>query len=218
MLMASVGAIGCFAANALSYLPFISVALWILPAGAATAHPDRGLERHHLFLGLRRIVASEHMRGGLITVLTTSMLCGPLIVFCPVQVKEGLHGDATQFSLSIGAFGVGGLLGAIALLGIEAGTDRRKISSGFAAAYGALTALAAINPWISLLPFVLALAGFAMSISNTAANSLVQATARSALRASAQWHAGSCHPFGHRPTVGPSAIARLHRPNASADG
>jgi MFS family permease len=122
------------------------------------------------------------MRGGLITVLTTSTLCSPLIVFCPVLVKEGLHGDTTQFSLSVGAFGVGGLLGAVALLGIEAGIDRRKLSSGFAAAYGGLPAIAAVNPWISVLPVLLALAGFAMSISNTAANSLLQMTAPSRLR------------------------------------
>ncbi len=182
ILMASVGVIGCFIANAASYLPFIAVALWILPGGALVAHPDQALDRHHLFLGLRRIVASEHMRGSLVTVLTTSALCGPLIVFCPVLVKEVLGGGTTQFSLSIGAFGVGGLLGAIVMLGIEVGADRRRLSSGFAAAYGGLTALAAINPWISVLPVLLALAGFTMSISNTSANSLLQATAPARLR------------------------------------
>ena len=182
ILMASVGAIGCFVANAASYVPFIAVALWILPPGSAAAHPDQGLDRHRLFLGLRRIVASEHMRGALVTVLTTSTLCGPLIIFCPVLVKDVLQGDATQFSLSIGAFGLGGLLGAVALLGFEAGYDGRKLSTGFATAYGGLTALAAINPWISGLPVILMLAGFAMSVSNTSANSLLQSAAPPRLR------------------------------------
>jgi MFS family permease len=52
VLMASVGAIGCFAANALSYLPFISVALWILPTGVPAARSDQGLDRRRLFIGL----------------------------------------------------------------------------------------------------------------------------------------------------------------------
>ena len=61
--------------------------------------------------------AHAPLRGALLTVLFTSTLCGPLIVFCPVLVKEALHGDVGDFSIAIGAFGVGGLLGASALLG-----------------------------------------------------------------------------------------------------
>ena len=69
MLMSSVGAIGCFVANAVSYLPFIAVALWILPLGRSASRPDRALDRHYLFLGLRRILSAAHMRGALMTVL-----------------------------------------------------------------------------------------------------------------------------------------------------
>jgi hypothetical protein len=83
VLMACVGAIGCFVANAASYVPFIAVVLWILPRGSTPAPADQKLDRHHLFAGLRKILASPHMRGALLTVLTTSMLCGPLIIFLP---------------------------------------------------------------------------------------------------------------------------------------
>ncbi|PAY10770.1 MFS transporter [Bradyrhizobium sp. UFLA03-84] len=182
LLIASVGAISCFVANAASYLPFIAVAIWILPPGSANPDPDRSLDRHQLLLGLRRIVASDYMRGALTTVLVTSTLCGPLIVFCPVLVKEILHGDSTQFSLAIGAFGIGGLLGAVVMLGVEPGRDKRQLSTAFAAAYGAMTAIAAVNPWTSVLPLLLVVAGFCMSISNTAANALLNAAAPARLR------------------------------------
>ena len=182
LLMASVGAIGCFVANAASYLPFIAVAIWILPAGASTPAPDRSLDRHQLLLGLRRIIASAYMRGALITVLITSTLCSPLIVFCPVLVKDVLHGDSSQFSLAIGAFGIGGLLGAVVMLGVEPGRDRRQFSFVFAAGYGVMTAVAAASPWISALPLLLVVAGFCMSVSNTAANSLLNAAAPARLR------------------------------------
>jgi hypothetical protein len=42
--------------------------------------------------------------------------------------------------------------------------------------------VAAITPWVSALPVILMLAGFAMSISNTSANSLLQAVAPLRLR------------------------------------
>ena len=122
------------------------------------------------------------MRGALVTVLTTSTLCGPLIVFCPVLVKDVMHGDATQFSLAIGAFGIGGLVGSVALLGLDPGYDGRALSSASALAYGGMTALAAISPWTWALPAILMLAGISMAVSNTSANSLLQTLAPSRLR------------------------------------
>ena len=78
---------------------------------------------------------------------------------------------------------VGGLLGAIGLLGVDAQRDRRWLSSGFGAVqvYGAITALAAINPWSWGLPILLVFAGLSMSVSNTSANSLLQATVAASL-------------------------------------
>ena len=180
IVMAGVGAVGCFALNAVSYLPFIWVALWVLPRGdpvpAGESHSRR------LFAGIAEIVRMPHLRGALLTVLVSSTLCGPLIVFCPVLVKNVLHGDVKDFSLSIGAFGMGGLIGAIALLGIDARRDRRRISSWFARGYGLLVIAVALCPWFWGLPALLALAGLVMTVSNTSANSLLQASAVPDLR------------------------------------
>lgn len=103
-------------------------------------------------------------------------------MFCPVLVKTALQGSVNGFSVAIAAFGGGGLLGSIALLGIDASRDRRRISSWLARCYGAILMLAALNPWFWGLPGLLALAGFAMTISNTSANALLQATASPELR------------------------------------
>jgi MFS family permease len=181
IVMASLGAVGCFALNALSYLPFIWVALWILPRGKAAAEPTPG-QQGGLFTGLGDIARAPHLRGAVITVLITSIFCGPLIVFCPVLVKQALHGGVGDFSLAIGAFGAGGLLGATALLGVDPGGDRRRLSSAFAAAYGLVLVLAALDPWLWGLAGLLVLAGLSMSVSNTSANALLQATAPAALR------------------------------------
>jgi len=181
VLMASVGAVGCFAVSAASYVPFIVIALWILPrrADAGAAH---GIDQGHMFAGLGVVAREPHLRGALLTVFTTSLLCGPLIIFCPVLVKEALHGDVSHFSVAVGSFGVGGLLGAIGLLFIDAARDRRELISWSAAGFGVIVALAALNPWFWALPALLVLAGMAMSVTNTSANSLLQASASSQLR------------------------------------
>jgi MFS family permease len=182
VLIAAVGAIGCFALNAASYLPFIAVALWILPRHGPRAVAADALDRRHLFAGIREIVRERQLRGALLTVLATSTLCGPLITFCPVIVKDVLLGDAGHFSYALGAFGVGGLLGAIGLLAAAPGPGLQRISTRFAAAYGVIVALTALNPWFWGLPLLLVLAGVSMNVSNTSANSFLQASADPRLR------------------------------------
>jgi MFS family permease len=186
MLMAGIGAAGAYAVNAASYVPFILVALWILPRGARPAVPtsshDDRFDRHALFAGVREIAGEPVLRNALLTVLTTSSLCVPLITFCPLLVKQVFHGDINHFSLTIGAFGAGGLLGAIALLAVDPRRDRRPLSSGFAVAFGALVALAALVPWFWALPVVFVLAGIAMTASNASANTLLQSVAPARIR------------------------------------
>ena len=182
VLMASIGAVGCFALNAVSYLPFLWVALWILPRGKPATAGDQPLDSQHLFTGIGEIARMPYLRGAFLTVLLTSTLSGQLIVFCPVLVKTVLHGDVGDFSAAIAAFGVGGLLGAIVLLGIDPQRDRRRLCSWAASFYGVVVALAAINPWFRALPALLALAGLATTLSNTSANSLLQAAALPRLR------------------------------------
>ncbi len=183
ILMASVGAVGCFALNAASYLPFIWVAIWILPRHNRRGAPaEEAFDRKHFFAGIREIARSPQLRGALLTVLLTSTLCGPLIVFCPVLVKNALHGNVGDFSVAIGAFGVGGLFGAVALLAISPARDRNRISSCFAMSYGLIVIIVGLNPFFWGLTLLLALAGLSMTISNTSANSLLQATALPRLR------------------------------------
>ena len=182
VLMASLGAIACFALNAASYLPFIWVALWILPRGKPETPKEASRERHQIFAGIRHILHTPHLRGALLTVLLTSCLCGPLIVFCPVLVKQVLHGSVGDFSAAMGAVGGGGLLGGLVLLGVDPARDRRTLSSAFAVIYGLVLVATALNPWLWALPVLLALSGLSMNITNTSANALLQATTYPGLR------------------------------------
>ena len=177
ILMTSVGAVACFAVSAASYVPFILVALWILPRGQSRAAAGELFDRRHPFAGVLEITREPNIRGALLTVLVTSTLCGPLITFCPVLVKEAFNSDVSHFSIAVGAFGVGGLLGAFGLLFVDANRDRQPLTTWFAAGYGATVIVAALSPWIWGLSAVFVLAGMSMTVSNTSANSLLQATA-----------------------------------------
>lgn len=182
VLMASVGAVGAFAVSAASYVPFILVALWILPRAGAALPEAGGFDRRQLFAGVREIAREPALRGALLTVLVTSSLCAPLITFCPVLVKNAFQGDVGHFSITVGAFGAGGLLGAIGLLTVDPNRDRRPLASWFAAGFGAIVALTALNPWFWGLPALFILAGMSMTASNASANALLQASAPARIR------------------------------------
>jgi predicted MFS family arabinose efflux permease len=177
VLMSSVGVMACFVASAASYVPFIGVALWILPRWNPVPRRGDAQRGLHPLAGIGDILRQRHLRGALLTVLATSILCAPLVTFSPVLVRDVFRSNAGRFSVAVASFGVGGLLGAGGLLGIAASVDRRRLSAAFALAYGVVLVLTALNPWFWGLPPLLVLAGASMTISNTSANSLLQATA-----------------------------------------
>jgi MFS family permease len=182
VLMASLGAVGCFGINAISYVPFLMVAWWVLPrrsnvGSLVAAAPEVGLAQ-----SLRVVLAIPMLRSTLATAFATSLLCTPLLTFIPVLVRDVFGGDATHFSIAVGAFGVGGLAGAVALLSIDAKASRTRMSSWFAVSYGVLVVFCGLDRWFVALPVLLGLAGMSMSLSNTSANTLVQTLAPDSLR------------------------------------
>ncbi|HEY0267770.1 MAG TPA: MFS transporter [Methyloradius sp.] len=116
VLLVSVGIAGCFAISAISYIPFIAVALWILPRQPATSSEKMMFNRRQIWANVVKITHIPKLRGALLTVFISSSLCAPLLTFSPVLVKDVFHGNAAQFSIAVSAFGVGGLLGAVGLL------------------------------------------------------------------------------------------------------
>ena len=185
ILMATVGAIGCFIVSAVSYVPFIGIALWILPRHTASRRPAGGNVGQHSFADLRHVVRDRGLRGALLTALTSGVLCGPLIIFCPVLIKNVWHGSAAQFSVAIGAFGIGGLLGGVGLLGVDPTRDRRKICATAATLYGTVLVAIALDPWMGAVPVLFVVAGVMMSLTNTSANTFVQSAAAPNLRGQA---------------------------------
>lgn len=157
----------------------------LLASAVESKRPDG---RHRLPpkpAGIGTIVRTPHLRDALLTTFSSGLLCGPLLTFCPVLVRNAFHGDAGQFSLSVSAFGFGGLIGAVALLALSPTLDRRRISSWFAAGFGLTLIMAALVPWFWSLVALLVAAGIAMSVTNTSTNTIVQTAASAQLRGKA---------------------------------
>ncbi len=173
VLMSSVGAAGAFAVSAASYIPFILVALWILPHAPGIPPEWSRLDYRTLSAGIREIAQERLLRGALSTVLVTSLLCAPVVTFCPVLIKSEFQGDVSHFSLVMGAFGAGGLLGAVGLLTIDPSRDRRPLTAWMAVGYGAILVLTAVNQSFWLLSALFVLAGVCMTASNTSANAFL---------------------------------------------
>jgi len=176
VLMSSIGALACFVVSAVSYIPFIGVALWILPPWTPPPRRSEPGTRLQLFTGMGEVVRQSPVWRTLLTVLTTSMLCSPLVTFTPLLVRDVFHGDASRFSMAVASFGAGGLIGATGLLGTASVIDRRWLSAGFAIIYGAVLVMTAVVPFFWALPPLLVLAGASMTISNTSANTFLQST------------------------------------------
>jgi len=175
ILMASVGAIGAFTVSAASYIPFILVALWILPRGPD--HASDAEARVPLLKSIRLIGGDAVLRGALLTVLVTSLLCTPLITFCPVLVAQVFAGNVGHFSITMGAFGVGGFMAAAGLLAVDPLRDRRPLASTSALAFAIVVVACAINPWAWALPPLFVLGGMAMTAGNVSANAFLQTAA-----------------------------------------
>jgi predicted MFS family arabinose efflux permease len=176
-LMASVGTAGAFAGSAASYVPFILVAIWVLPSTLVVAGRSKSIDWRQIIHNVGAILHQPSLRGALITVLLGSLLCAPLVVFAPLLVKEAFHGDITHFSLAVSAFGAGGLLGAVGLLGVDEQRDRRALSSGFAICYGVILVMTGVTTSVWGMSILFFLAGVAMTVSNTSSNSHLQAAA-----------------------------------------
>ena len=182
ILLVSAGAVGCFAVSAASYVPFIAVALWILPHKVVAASGSNAHDGKRLFADIVKIARIPYQRNAFLTVFASSLLCAQIVTFSPVLVRDAFHGGAAQFSLVVGAFGVGGVLGAVAMLFVKAERDRRYWSSSFAVVFGAVLVLVAIIPWFWGLAALLVVAGVAMIITNISANTLLQANTVAQLR------------------------------------
>jgi predicted MFS family arabinose efflux permease len=182
--IARFGAVTCFGANAISYIPFFLSLYWIYPKRIKIhKEPPQQAQPMTQFQEFKKLLTSREVRTPLLTVLVTSLFCSPIITFCPVLIKDIFHSDVEHFGGAMAAFGVGGLIGAaLGLFNLPKFLKRDKVSTATAIFLSLVTTTIAFNRSQVLLLGLLVLVGIALTVSNVFANSFLQETSGNHIR------------------------------------
>jgi MFS family permease len=141
VVVAAVGAVAAFAANAVLYLPLLVVLFLWRRVTAPSRLPRERLNRA-IVSGVRYIANSPSIRIVLARTFVTGILGGSVSALMPLVVRDLLHGGAQTYGIMLGAFGMGAVIGALNI-----GEVRKRMTGEAAVRTCALTmggAIAAI--------------------------------------------------------------------------
>lgn len=173
VIVAAAGAGAAFISNVVLYIPLLVVLyLWQRTLEPSRLPPER-LQRA-VVSGVRYVMHSPSIRVVLIRTLVTGIAGGSVLALMPLVARDLLSGGAQTFGIMLGAFGMGGVLGALNVASI-----RRYLSSEAAVRYCAITmgvaiAVMAVSKLAAVTAAALVVAGVGWLISITLFNISVQ--------------------------------------------
>jgi predicted MFS family arabinose efflux permease len=144
IIVAALGAVAAFAANAILYLPLV-VALFVWRRESAPSRLPRERLNRAIVSGVRYIANSPSIKIVLMRTLVTGLIGGSISALMPLVVRDLLHGGAQTYGIMLGAFGMGAVIGALNIgevrkrLGGEAAIRACAISMGSSIAAVALS-------------------------------------------------------------------------------
>jgi len=180
ILLASLGAGWCFAANALS---FVGVILALRTIALPPPPPRTGESLgESLRVGLRHVTGAPRLRAATLLAGAASFLAFPLITYLPVIAGDVLRTGASGYSLLLTSVGIGAIVGALTTARRGHAPGRERLMLLAFAAFGVLTVGAALSRWQWLSMPLLVGTGFMLTTAFSTLNSLVQEMAPDALR------------------------------------
>jgi MFS family permease len=126
IVVAALGAVAAFAANALLYLPLLAVLFLWKRVSEPSRLPRERLNRA-IVSGVRYITNSPPIKIVLMRTFLTGLIGGSVSALMPLVARDLLRGGAQTYGIMLGAFGMGAVLGAFNIAEI------RKRLSGEAA-------------------------------------------------------------------------------------
>ena len=177
----ALGAAACFALNGVSFLAVIA-ALLFLRRGALTAPPETGSVLESLRAGVKVVHDSKPLRGLVGIAFLASFCALPLVTFLPVFAKDVFGGDAKGYGQLLAAFGLGAVVGALAVAGLASVSHRGRVGVTMLAVFGVLSIAFAASRNLALSFVVLFLAGAAMVAVFATFMTLVQTNVEEAMR------------------------------------
>jgi len=175
-IVAAFGATAAFANNALFYVPLMIVLfLWRREREPSRLPPER-LARA-VVSGVRYILYSLPIRIVLIRTVATGVLGGSILALMPVVTRDLLNGNARDFGVMLGAFGVGAVVGALNVSNLSSRLGAERAIRLSALAMGAGVAIVSVSHSKILSVGALLLAGAGWTASVTLFNVGIQLVA-----------------------------------------
>ena len=143
-IVAAFGATAAFANNALFYLPLMIVLFMWRRERAPSRLPPERLGRA-VVSGVRYIAYSLPIRIVLVRTMATGVLGGAILALMPVVARDLLNGDARDFGIMLGAFGVGAVIGALNVSNLSSQLGAERAIRLAAMTMGAGVAIVAIS-------------------------------------------------------------------------
>ncbi len=177
----ALGAAACFALNGVSFLAVIA-ALLFLRRGALTEPPETGSVLESLRAGVKVVHDSKPLRGLVGIAFLASFCALPLVTFLPVFAKDVFGGDAKGYGQLLAAFGLGAVVGALAVAGLASVSHRGRVGVTMLGVFGVLSIAFAASRNLALSFVVLFLAGAAMVAVFATFMTLVQTNVEEGMR------------------------------------
>ncbi|WP_395541787.1 MFS transporter [Neotabrizicola sp. sgz301269] len=140
IIVASLGAAAAFGLNAISYLAVIYALIRWRPAYEERLLPAEALGPA-IWAGLRYVSLSPNLVRVMARALMFGFAAVAVMALLPVITRDQLGGDATTFGLTLGAFGLGALGGALVSPTVRRALTIEKIVAGGCLCFAAGTAL-----------------------------------------------------------------------------
>lgn len=112
LVVAMAGAVAAFALNALFYVPFVLALISWQRITKPSRLPPEKLSRG-MVSGVRYISNSPSIRIVLTRSIVTGVIGGAILALMPLVARQLLNGGAMMYGLTLSAFGVGAVIGAL---------------------------------------------------------------------------------------------------------
>jgi predicted MFS family arabinose efflux permease len=130
------------------------------------------------FHEIRQLLQIHSVRLPLITIFAANFLCGPLVTFCPVLIRDVFHSGVGDFGWTMTAFGAGALIGAaVTFIPFRMPFARIRFAGVAAILQGIIIIAIALVHSFPLLAVMLVMAGITQIGTNILINTFLQENA-----------------------------------------
>jgi len=178
-LIALVDIAPCFLINGVSYAAVVIMLARMRPEELNTTPPSPRT-KGQLSEGIRYVLTTPILRDTLVMLFIVGCLTYEFQVSLPLMAQFTFHGDASSFAFLTGAFGLGAVVGGVAIASQRRSTRSLLVLAG--TLFGAFVLAAAFMPTLFLSGAALVLAGVSSIFFTSLGNTILQLSASPQMR------------------------------------